>query len=52
MKEATQNGYMGRLGELLDRVEVFNDAAATSLRDLANRYEYDALVGILEQKGD
>ena len=52
MKEATLNGYMGRLGELLDRVEVIDNAAAASLRDLASRYEYDALVGILEQEGD
>jgi len=52
MKEATLNGYMGRLGELLNRVEVIDNAAAASLRDLASRYEYDALVGILEQEGD
>ncbi len=52
MKEATLNGYMGRLGELLDRVEVIDNAAAASLRDLANRYKYDALVGILEQEGN
>lgn len=52
MKEATLNGYMGRLGELLDRVEVIDNAAAASLRDLGGRYEYDALVGILEQEGD
>ncbi|MFP6617188.1 MAG: hypothetical protein VCB26_12355 [Candidatus Hydrogenedentota bacterium] len=52
MKEATLNGYMGRLEELLDRVEVIDNAAAASLRDLAGRYEYDALVGILEQEGD
>ncbi len=52
MKEATLNGYMGRLGELLNRVEVIDNAAAASLRDLASRYEYDALVGILEQEGN
>ncbi len=52
MQEATLNGYMGRLGELLDRVEVIDNAAAASLRDLASRYEYDALVGILEQEGN
>ncbi len=52
MQEATLNGYMGRLGELLNRVEVIDNAAAASLRDLASRYEYDALVGILEQEGN
>ena len=52
MQEATLNGYMGRLGELLNRVEVIDNAVAASLRDLASRYEYDALVGILEQEGN
>ncbi|MFP6581438.1 MAG: ATP-binding protein [Candidatus Hydrogenedentota bacterium] len=51
MKEATLNGYMGRLRELLDQVESIDDAAATTLRDLANRYEYGALVAILEKGG-
>ena len=48
MKEATVNGYMKRLDELLDEVEGIDRELAAGLRSLSKRYEYGALVQILE----
>ena len=52
MREAALNGYMSRLGELLDDVSAIDDGVSAELRGLAERYEYDALAGVLEIKGD
>ena len=48
MKEATLNGYMSRLSELLDEVEEIDGQVASGLRSLADRFEYDELTRILE----
>ncbi|MEE9617744.1 MAG: response regulator, partial [Anaerolineae bacterium] len=41
MREATVNGYMTRLTELLDQVVEYDARLAEALRELASGYEYD-----------
>ena len=43
MKEATLNGYLNQLYDLLDEVEAKDPRLAKAIRSLADRYDYDSL---------
>jgi hypothetical protein len=49
MREALETGDMGRLLELLDQVAHRAPSVADELWRLADRYEYDALLKLLEE---
>jgi len=50
MREATVNGYMTRLTELLDQVVEYDARLAEALRGLASGYEYDQLFELFEER--
>jgi signal transduction histidine kinase/CheY-like chemotaxis protein len=49
LRQAVQNGEKDSLDELIQRVEQQNGRCAGVLRDLADKYEYDALTYLLEE---
>jgi CheY-like chemotaxis protein len=51
MREATINADVEQLCELIDRVEALDAHVAAELRGLAGRYEYDALLDLLNAEG-
>jgi PAS domain S-box-containing protein len=48
---AIQNGDKGRLDQLIEQVGEWDVAISHALKDLADRYEYDALTRLLEGAG-
>ncbi|OGV71935.1 MAG: hypothetical protein A3K19_07500 [Lentisphaerae bacterium RIFOXYB12_FULL_65_16] len=51
MREATLNGEMDRLLELIDQVAATNADVGSGLRQLANGFQYDQLIQLLDRKG-
>ncbi len=51
MRQAVEDGDMSRLMELIDRVEPQDGVTASVLRNLADRYDYDALLHQLDNGG-
>ena len=49
MREATLAGYLDRLSDLIDEVAQHDANMARTLRDLADRYDYDALAELLDR---
>ncbi len=50
LKDATIGGHMAQFNELLQEVEQTDSTLAETLRDLANRFEYDILLKLLQQE--
>jgi DnaJ-domain-containing protein 1 len=48
LRHAVLNGENDRLDELIGKVMEQDSALARTLRDLADKYEYDALIQLLE----
>jgi two-component system CheB/CheR fusion protein len=48
---AIQNGDKGRLDQLIEQAGEWDVAISRALKDLADRYEYDALTHLLEGAG-
>lgn len=52
MRQAVEEGDMIKLVKLIDQVAPQNAEIAKVLRDLADRYDYERLVDLLEQRGN
>jgi two-component system sensor histidine kinase/response regulator len=49
LQEAVRNGDKGRIDRLLETLGEGNGNCATALRNLAERYEYDAIIHVLKE---
>jgi hypothetical protein len=49
LQQAVGNGEKGVLDELIGKTAELDKAAARVLRQLADKYEYDALTNLLEE---